>query len=453
MNKVKIGIIGIGNMGSAHLQCLRQQEVQGLEAAAVCDIDSSRLAAVHREYPELPCYEDYRDLLADASIDAVIISVPHPMHAEIGIAAFARGKHVLVEKPVDIRVSAAKRLNAAAQKSGKIFGIMFNQRTNGLYQEARRIVQSGELGELKRSVWIVTNWYRTQAYYDSGSWRATWKGEGGGVLLNQAPHNLDLWQWICGMPSSVTAFLDTGKYHSIEVEDDAAIYTRYENGATGLFLTSTGEAPGTNRLEISGTLGKLVLENGILKHWRLLEDEREVCKNSTEGFCQIESAYTEYTTSEESAHRGILQNFANAILHGEALLAPGYEGINELTLSNAAYLSQWKGNETVRLPFDTGEFDALLAERAASSRFSKPASGTASKISLPPSGTGQTAEAHGAEAGQAAHREEIGQTATAGQAAHREEAAKASEPAAASMPKAEQAAGEDEYLSRWQVRW
>ncbi len=369
MNEVRIGIIGIGNMGSAHLQCLYHHEVRGLRITAACDIDHNKLEAVHRDYPDLTCYDNFQKLLADTSIDAVIISVPHPMHAEIGIAAFALGKHVLVEKPVDICVSAAERLNDAAKKSEKKFGIMFNQRTNGLYQKARQIVQSGELGDLKRSVWIVTNWYRTQAYYDSGSWRATWKGEGGGVLLNQAPHNLDLWQWICGMPISVTAFLDTAKYHSIEVEDDATIYTRYENGATGLFVTSTGEAPGTNRLEISGTLGKLVLENGILKHWRLLEDERQVCKNSTQGFCQIESEYTEYTTSEESAHRGILQNFAEAILSDTELLAPGFEGINELTLSNAAYLSQWKGNETVRLPFDTAEFDALLAEKAAASSY------------------------------------------------------------------------------------
>ena len=244
---------------------------------------------------------------------------------------------------------------------------MFNQRTNGLFAEARRILQSGELGALKRSVWIVTNWYRTQAYYDSGSWRATWRGEGGGVLLNQAPHNLDLWQWICGMPSAITAFCPSGKFHRIEVEDEATLFAEYENGATGLFVTSTGDCPGTNRLEITGTRGKVVLEEGVLRRWQLEEDEREICAREREGFPRITPAYSEFRAPRESGHRGILQNFADAILLGEPLLSPGVEGIRELWISNAAYLSQWKGNVRVPIPFDCAQFDRLLDEKAAHS--------------------------------------------------------------------------------------
>ena len=225
----------------------------------------------------------------------------------------------------------------------------------------------GELGKLKRSVWIITNWYRTQSYYDSGEWRATWRGEGGGVLLNQAPHNLDIWQWICGMPSAVTAFCNAGKFHNIEVEDEATIYAEYKNGATGVFITSTGDCPGTNRLEITGTRGKLVLENGILKLWKLNEDERDICKNATEGFVSPETEYSEFSAEREEAHAGILKNFAGAILHGEELLSPGYDGINELMISNAAYLSQWTGNSRIPLPFDTAEFDRLLKEKQKSS--------------------------------------------------------------------------------------
>ena len=367
MNGVKVGIIGIGNMGSAHLRMITGGNIPDMTVTAVCDIDTKKLNAARNTYPALRVFEDYTDLLKNSDTDAVIIAVPHPLHAKIAIEAFEYGKHVLVEKPMDITVSAAEKLCAAARKSGKVFAVMFNQRTNGLFREARRIVNSGELGELKRSVWIITNWYRTQSYYDSGSWRATWRGEGGGVLLNQAPHNLDIWQWICGKPSAVTAFCNVGKFHNIEVEDEATIYTEYENGATGVFITSTGDCPGTNRLEITGTRGKIVLENGLLKLWKLKEDERDICKNSVEGFVTPETEYSEFTAEREEAHAGILKNFAGAILYGEELLSPGYDGINELTISNAAYLSEWTGNKRVPLPFDTAEFDRLLKEKQKSS--------------------------------------------------------------------------------------
>ena len=367
MNGVKVGIIGIGNMGSAHLRMITGGNIPDMTVTAVCDIDTKKLNSARNTYPALRVFEDYTDLLKNSDTNAVIIAVPHPLHAKIAIEAFKYGKHVLVEKPLDITVSAAEDLCAAAEKSGNVFAIMFNQRTNGLFRKAREIVKSGELGEIKRSVWIITNWYRTQSYYDSGSWRATWAGEGGGVLLNQAPHNLDLWQWICGMPSAVTAFCSVGKFHNIEVEDEATIYAEYENGATGVFITSTGDCPGTNRLEITGTRGKLVLENGILKLWKLNEDERDICRNSVEGFVEPETEYSEFTAEKEEAHAGILKNFAGAILYGEELLSPGYDGINELTISNAAYLSEWTGNKKVTLPFDTAEFDRLLKEKQISS--------------------------------------------------------------------------------------
>ena len=296
-------------------------------------------------------------------VDCVIFATPHPTHAEIAIYALENGINVMLEKPADISVTKALRLNEVAEKSKKVFGIMFNQRTNPLFRKAREIVGSGELGELKRTVWIVSNWYRTQSYYNSGDWRATWSGEGGGVLLNQAPHNLDIWQWICGMPERISAVCDIGKHHDIEVEDDVTIFTRYKNGASGTFITSTGEYPGTNRLEITGTKGKIVLENGILKHWKLKQDERAVCYSSENGFAKIETEYSEITFEQsKTEHRDILQNFADSILHGTKLIAPGTDGIFELTLSNAAYLSSWKNNCEIKIPFDDLEFDKKLLE-------------------------------------------------------------------------------------------
>lgn len=368
MKKINVGIIGIGNMGSAHASTIGEGKIEGMHLAAVCDIEPERVKLCIERNPGIKGYNDWHQLVNDGEIDAVLIAVPHPMHAEIAIKAFECGKHVLVEKPVDISVTKAKEMNLAAEKSGRVFGIMFNQRTNPLFAKARELVKNGELGELKRSVWIITNWYRTQSYYDSGDWRATWSGEGGGVLLNQAPHNLDLWQWICGMPEEITAFCDIAKYHDIEVEDDVTIFARYKNGATGAFITSTGEFPGTNRLEISGTLGKIVIENGCLKFWRLKEDERSVCANSKQGFAAIDTEYEEiFQTEPEAAHAGILCNFADAVLNGAELLAPGSDGIFELSLSNAAYLSSAKGSAAVSLPINGEEFDALLATLVESS--------------------------------------------------------------------------------------
>ena len=360
-NNIRVGIVGVGNIGSAHAATLYAGKVEGAVLAALCDASEAVQTRCAQSYPDVPFYAD-ADSLFDSDVDMVIISVPHPMHAELAQKAFAKGKHVLTEKPMDIALSRGRKMAEAAKKSGKLFGIMFNQRTGNLFQKARQLVQSGALGQLKRSVWIITNWYRTQAYYDSGAWRATWKGEGGGVLMNQCPHQLDLWQWICGMPASVTAFCQEGKYHNIEVEDEATLFVKFENGATGAFITTTGEYPGTNRLEISGSLGKLVLENGTLKWWRLEADERQVCFDPKAESPKIPFAVEEFEQVKINGHQAILQNFTNALRFGEELIAPGYDGLNQLALQNAAYMSAWTG-KTVALPFDEAQYDALLAQR------------------------------------------------------------------------------------------
>ena len=375
MEKVRVGIIGVGNMGGAHAWQIACGNIPGMELTALCDNNPTHLESVKERFGDIPAFLDYNDLLKSGLTDAVIIATPHYLHPPIAIAAFERGQHVLSEKPAGVYVKQIRAMNDAAKKSGKIFGIMFNQRTNPLFAKARQIVQGGELGELKRMVWIITNWYRSQHYYDSGSWRATWSGEGGGVLMNQAPHNLDLWQWICGMPKSIRATCPVGKYHSIEVEDEASIFAEYENGATAAFLTSTGEYPGTNRLEISGTLGKLVIEGGKLTHWRLNASERDVCFASDKSFPSIETEVTVLEQTErESAHAGILQNFAAAILHGEELLAPGYDGIYEATLTNAAYYSAWHDTK-VTLPLDEDAYYADLRLHIESSSGEKQGTG------------------------------------------------------------------------------
>lgn len=360
MDVLRFGIVGIGNMGGAHAVQLFEGRVNAAKLTAVCDCREERLKWAGERFAGVALYRDYEELLDSEEIDAVLIATPHKLHPVIAGKAFERRLNVLTEKPAGIDTASVARMNRAAAESGTVFGIMYNQRTNQLYRRLHDLVGEGALGEIKRFVWIINNWYRTQAYYDSGDWRATWNGEGGGVLLNQCPHNLDIWQWILGMPVRLRAFCKEGHYHQISVEDDATIYAEYGNGASAVFITSTGECPGTNRMEISGTLGKAVVENGCLKLFLLERDEREICYTSKEGMPQ-EKVECRIMEQEEpgGGHLEILQNYTNAVLYGEELIAPGVEGIRGLTLSNAAYLSAWK-DEWVNLPLNETEFIELL---------------------------------------------------------------------------------------------
>ncbi|MFB5662538.1 Gfo/Idh/MocA family protein [Alteribacillus sp. HJP-4] len=353
MKKVRIGVIGIGNMGTAHALSLYHQEIPGAEIAAVADVREERLAWAENNLNGVQLFNNEDDFFQSDGIDAIIIAVPHGAHPRLAAKAFERGLHVLCEKPAGIHTKQVKEMNQKAIESNCVFSMMFNQRTSPLYQKVRDLVRSGELGEVKRINWIITNWYRSQSYYDSGGWRATWEGEGGGVLINQSPHQLDLWQWITGMmPSRIRAFCYFGKNRDIEVEDEVTAFAEYENGATGVFITSTGEAPGTNRLEITGERGKIVVEDSRLTFWRLRVPEPEFNKQFTGGFGEPECWKCEVpVTGKETGHHGILKNFSSAVLHGEPLLAPGEEGLNSLTLSNAMQLSAWTDN-WVELPFD-----------------------------------------------------------------------------------------------------
>ncbi|GGF69005.1 oxidoreductase [Paenibacillus albidus] len=370
---VRFGIIGIGNMGRAHALSLLE-EIQGAELAAVCDLRPESLEWAGEHLPDhVLKFSHTGDLFTSGAIDAVLISTPHYDHPTLAVEAFKHGLHVLVEKPAGVYTKAVQEMNDAAAESDRIFGIMYNQRTNPLYQKLRDLIGSGELGEIRRTNWIITNWYRSQSYYDSGGWRATWAGEGGGVLLNQDPHQLDLWQWTTGMmPTRVRAFCQFGKYRKIEVEDDVTAYVEYENGATGLFVTTTGEAPGTNRFEVTGDNGKIVLEDGKLTFWRLRTPEPQFNAEYKGGFGSPECWKCEIPveSGDGGQHKGILRNFTNAILKGTPLLAPGEEGILGLTLSNAIYLSAWTDN-WVELPIDADLFYEKLAEKIQRSNFQK----------------------------------------------------------------------------------
>ena len=364
MNKVRIGIIGIGNIGSAHALNIFNGKIKGLELTALCDIDPNRFKWAKNTFGmQIPLYSDYRLLLKSGLVDAILIATPHSLHPFIAMDGFRANLHVLTEKPAGIDTFHVRQMNKAAKESGKIYAIMYNQRTNPLFARLKSMVEEGKLGEIKRFTWIVSNWYRTQAYYNSGTWRGSWSGEGGGVLMNQCPHNLDIWQWITGMPVKIRAFCKYGHYHNITVEDDVTIVAEYANKATAVFITSTGEYPGTNRMEYIGTKGKVIIEEGILKFYSLESDEREIRFTTDAASPNIDVYYEEFKQTEpESGHIGILQNFTDAILYNKDLLAPGYEGINGLTISNAAYMSDWL-DYWIDLPLDEELYRRLLKEK------------------------------------------------------------------------------------------
>jgi len=365
MDKVKLGIIGLGNMGSGHIKNLQAGLVPDIDLVAVADrIEARRKWAAGILPSGFPVLSDGMELIKSGLCNAVLIATPHYDHPPLSIEAFKAKIHVMCEKPAGVYTKQVREMNSAASSSGLVFGMMFNQRTNSHFKKMHELVQGGTLGAIKRVSWIITNWYRTQAYYDSGDWRATWDGEGGGVLLNQCPHNLDLLQWICGMPASVRAFCHNGKWHNIEVEDDVTAYLEYPNGATGTFITSTADAPGTNRFEVTMEWGKLVNEdNTNLTLYKLEKNEREFCKTAKGGFDKPNVDVQEIKTDgSNEQHVGVLKAFAGKILLGTPLIAEGPEGINGLTLSNAMHLSSWL-DKTVKIPFDEDQFLSELTKR------------------------------------------------------------------------------------------
>lgn len=371
MKNVNIAVVGAGNIGTMHIGYLSKGNVKGCTLYAICDNDPQKLERMRELYGErYVLYLSVEEVLADEKVDAVFVCTPHYDHPTIAIEAMKANKHVLIEKPAGVYTKKVREMNEVAEAHPNLtLGIMYNQRTNPLYQKVRELIQAGEIGELRRTNWIITSSYRSQSYYDSGGWRATWRGEGGGVLLNQDPHQLDLWQWICGMPNRIYGFAYFGKRRDIEVEDEVTAYVEYPNGATGVFVTSVAETPGVNRFEIVGSKGRFVIEDEQLQFWRPITDEAEFNQTYTGGFGEPEVWKVDIpvVNDDNNQHQKITQNFINHILFGEKLLAPGIEGISGLTISNAIHLSAWQ-EKWVDLPLDEEAFYEELKQRIETSK-------------------------------------------------------------------------------------
>ena len=369
MEKIRVGVIGFGNMGMGHCGNIFNGKIPEMELSGICDCDAERREAAKELCPGVDVFENADEMYKSGKIDAVVIATPHYDHPHYAIECIKRGIHVMIDKPAGVYTKQIREMNECAAAHPEVkFGVMFNQRTNCVYRKMRELVQSGKYGNIRRTNWIITDWYRPQVYYDSGSWRATWAGEGGGVLLNQSPHQLDMWQWICGMPKKVYANMKFGQWHDIEVEDDVTCFVEYENGATGTFITTTGDACGSNRFEVQMDKAKLLVEHNRLHVWEFEMSEPEFTKTCTSPFGYPKTQeYDPETDGENPQHVGVINAWGKAILEGTPMVADGAEGINGVMLSNAMHLSAFTG-KPVELPFDEDLYYEELQKRVQASK-------------------------------------------------------------------------------------
>jgi predicted dehydrogenase len=375
MEKVRYGIIGLGNQGSYYTKIFKSGDVKNGVITALCDNNPKKIEIIKERYDlaEVKFFSDYIEMLDSGLCDVIIVATPHYDHPKMVVTCLEKGLHVICDKPAGVYAKQVKEMNAEAAKHEKLFGMMFNQRTNCTYKKMREMIKNGDIGELQRVTWTITNWVRTQQYYNSGGWRATWSGEGGGVLINQCPHQLDLVQWIVGeMPTAVRGFCNYGKYHEVEIEDEVTAYLEYKNGATGVFITTTGEWPGANHLEISGTKGKLVCEAGSkLTFYKSECDTRDFIKDykiiGEKAAPDVEVIEVD-TGDDRPEHRGILNNFTETVLGNEELFVSGFEGINMVQLMNAIEYSGWMGGERVALPVNEDKYLKALKKHAKKSK-------------------------------------------------------------------------------------
>ncbi|MEH7331165.1 Gfo/Idh/MocA family oxidoreductase [Neobacillus drentensis] len=377
MADVRLGIIGLGAQGGAYAGFIAEGKVKNMVIGAICDTDPAKKQLAQEKYPDVPFYENYIDMLESGTVDAVVTCVPHYLHPEMGIESLKRDIHALVEKPAGVYTKQVQELNDfAATKLEVKFGIMFNQRTNPLYQKVKEIIDNGEIGNIRRTNWVITTWWRPQGYYNQSEWRATWGGEGGGVLVNQAPHQIDLLQWICGMPKKVYSNVKYGYQRDIVVEDEVTVVLDYGNGATGVFVTCTHDVVGTDRFEILGNKGKIVVDDSkkvTIKRLVKPENEMSATMNMQDVMKIFMGGNADDIFTEEvlefgsvwgEQHIAVLEDFASAIVEGTPLLAPGSDGINGVRLANAIHLSSWLGKE-VEVPFDEDLFLEELNKRIA----------------------------------------------------------------------------------------
>ncbi len=355
---LRVGVVGLGNIARQHIENMLSGQAGACRLAATC----SRNPSEYADGLDIPHFTQLQALIDSATCDAVLVATPTFNHLEAGSAVLDAGLHLMMEKPLGLSIAEGEQL-LARQGQDQVFALMLNQRTDPLFLAMREQIAGGVLGQITRTHWTMTNWFRPEVYFQVRDWRATWRGEGGGLLVNQCIHNLDIFQWLCGMPASVRGFCRFGRYHDIEVEDEATAYFDYEGGASGVFIGSTGEAPGVNRLDIVGDRGQLSFDGERLLLTINEPATSEYNRSTRDMFGMPDSSTTDITPDRSvNQHGAVLANFAAAVLEGEPLIAPAADGLDSLALANAMLLSTWESRE-VHLPLDSAVYQRALAQR------------------------------------------------------------------------------------------
>ena len=359
MAAIRMASVGVGGMGRNHVKAVT--DIKGSTLVAVSDVVAKTAKAVGEEYG-VPYFTDHRKMLDEVKLDAITIATPHPQHAPVAVDAMNAKKHVFTEKPMASTVSDCDKMIAAAKKNRVKLSVMYQQRTRAVNQKAKSLIKSGKIGSLVRVNMIAAN-MRTQAYYNSGGWRGTWEFEGGGVLLNQAPHQIDLLLWLTGLPKRVTGLVSTFA-HKIEVEDTASAILEYPNGAHGAIQVGTVEAPGGTRYEIAGTKATLRLEGSKLRMAVLAEPSDKFMRTTKEAWGRIPSEWKDIEVKESaSTHIGgvtaMIKDFVVALQKKRPSLCPAQEGRMSVELANAMIMSSVLG-KTVELPLDPKKYDGIL---------------------------------------------------------------------------------------------
>lgn len=362
---VRFGVVGTGNIGSQHIDLLTSGEIDGALLAATASRSDESIDA------GIPHFNHHPAMFENAELDAVLIATPTMSHVKIAEAALERGLHVLMEKPIAMSVRQAEELIAKAKPPLR-FAVMLNQRFHPLYSRLKSLLTDNTIGDLQRINWVMTTWYRPDVYYKASRWRGTWPGEGGGLLINQCIHNLDVLQWLVGLPETLYARVGFGKYHEIDVEDEVTAMMTFGSGATGVLIASSGEAPGINRLELVGDLGTIICEDGAIVVQTTGMSVSEHCRTTNEMFGMPQftaGAITDFSAINQ--HAVVISNFVAAISQGAELLTPGKEGLGSLQLANGMLLSAWTDSK-ITLPIDQNLFEAKLKGKIEESDLREP---------------------------------------------------------------------------------
>lgn len=372
MKKIRIGIIGFGKHGSHYVRRYLETDIcKEVELTAIAENNSVRLDWAKKHLENVAFFDDAIKMLDSGLIDACQIVVPHPDHYFYIKECFKRGIHVLCEKPLCVYADEARSIIEEHQKhySDLVFGVMLNQRQNPLFRKLKELLDNKTYGTILRADWTITNWYRNQVYFDESYWHATWIGEAGGLMMNQAIHQLDLWQWLFGLPDRVYAKLGYGKGHDIETDDEASIFFEYNDGVVGTFTASTNDFSGSNCLKIRTDQALLIIENKKIT-------VKEIKRESASAMHNYQLMYEKPALIEteikiegtDPKHEGVVNEFTSAIINKTPLETDGAQGLNSIILANAIYLSSFL-NKEIEIPCDEKLYREEFSKRIANSHY------------------------------------------------------------------------------------